>query len=656
MVLLWAESGFVLIMLMAYFTMSNAYPQTTIIEYNATYCSGIERYEKSSTYEANLEAVLQSIAHNASFSRFNIFIQGQASNRVFALFQCRGDLSLQECSQCVSQANILLQRRCNRTKGAQLYFDGCYLRYNSTSFFNQLDMSMETFLINARESSNPTEFNRTLETFLVNLISNAVRRKGHSINSTTTPNSEHMYGVTQCRGDMSETHCRECLQHAVNDILGYGTHIGARVVTGSCYIRFENNPSFLASGAHFLLPSPSPTNSPSTKGVSSHTSSKLPLILGLVGGVLAFLFILSVVAIQRGGYFDLLLRRIEDNTDKDAPYFDKNDPALFTYEELKTATEEFHSDNKLGEGVYGSLYKGILRDGRHVAIKKLNVASKQEKQRFLNEVGLITTVQHRNLVRLIGCCLEGPETLLVYEYMPNRSLDKFIFNPQKGETLQWPARLNIIVGVARGLTYLHDNSEVRIVHRDIKASNILLDEKLDAKITDFAFAKLFDDDTSHVSTSAAGTFGYMAPEYAMHGHLTEKADIFSFGILVLEVVTGRKSVDMNQPPSKRLLLEWVWTLHEEGDLLDLIDPTLDHEAFGSQIIKVIKIALLCTQAAASLRPPMSRVMFMLSGEVKIDKRPTKPAFLQWKEIESLLHRTQYGKQEHGGDSISITFA
>ncbi|XP_028086342.1 probable LRR receptor-like serine/threonine-protein kinase At1g56140 isoform X1 [Camellia sinensis] len=232
-------------------------------------------------------------------------------------------------------------------------------------------------------------------------------------------------------------------------------------------------------------------------------------------------------------------------------------PYTFSYAELRAATEDFHPANKLGEGGFGPVYKGTLNDGRVVAVKQLSVASRQGKTQFVTEIATISAVQHRNLVKLYGCCIEGDKRLLVYEYLENRSLDQALFVGNRSFYLDWPTRFDICLGVARGLAYLHEESRLRIVHRDVKASNILLDSGLNPKISDFGLAKLYDDKKTHMSTRVAGTIGYLAPEYAMRGHLTEKVDVFSFGVVALEIVSGRLNSDSSLEQEKIYLLEWV---------------------------------------------------------------------------------------------------
>jgi len=301
---------------------------------------------------------------------------------------------------------------------------------------------------------------------------------------------------------------------------------------------------------------------------------------------------------------------------------------LFTLKTLIEATDNFHEDKKLGEGGFGPVYKGTTRDGNEIAVKKLSVESGQGKVEFMNEVELVANVQHRNLVKLIGCCAEGPERLLVYEYLPNRSLDTFVFDSEKKSQLDWEKRYHIIMGIARGLLYLHEDSHLRIIHRDIKANNILLDEELNPKIADFGLARLFTEDKNHIQTRVAGTYGYMAPEYAMQGQLSVKTDIYSFGVLVLEIVSGRKSSDTDFPEEIETLLEWAWTLFKNGNLLSVIDSTLRETCWEEQVLRCIHVALLCTQADAGIRPSISNVILMISSATVTLPIPTHPAFMK----------------------------
>ncbi|XP_022932567.1 probable LRR receptor-like serine/threonine-protein kinase At1g56140 isoform X9 [Cucurbita moschata] len=300
-------------------------------------------------------------------------------------------------------------------------------------------------------------------------------------------------------------------------------------------------------------------------------------------------------------------------------------PHTFSYSELRNATEDFSSSNKLGEGGFGPVTKGILNDGRVIAVKQLSIKSDQGRNQFLAEISTISAVQHRNLVKLYGCCIEGQKRLLVYEYLEKKSLDQALFG-KRTFVLDWPKRFAICMGVARGLTYLHEESRLRIVHRDIKASNILLDADLNPKISDFGLAKLYDDKKTHMSTLVAGTIGYLAPEYAMRGHLTEKADVFSFGVVALEIVSGRPNSAPGLEEDRVFLLEWAWYLYENDREIELVDSDLS--TFNEDEVKrVIRVGLMCTQTSSGRRPSMSRVVAMLCGDIEVASVPSKPGYL-----------------------------
>ncbi|KAE8720677.1 hypothetical protein F3Y22_tig00018586pilonHSYRG00016 [Hibiscus syriacus] len=252
------------------------------------------------------------------------------------------------------------------------------------------------------------------------------------------------------------------------------------------------------------------------------------------------------------------------------------------------------------------------------------------------EIATISAVQHRKLVKLHGCCFEGKRHLLVYEFLENKSLDQALFG-HSGLHLDWPTRYNICLETARGLAYLHEESRPRIVHRDVKACNILLDAQLCPKISDFGLAKLYDDRKTNISTRVAGTIGYLAPEYAMHGHLTEKADVFGFGIVALEILSGRPNSDNSMEDDKIYLLEWAWVLHENNESLDLVDRNLI-EFDENEALRVVKVALLCTQGSPSMRPPMSRVVAMLAGDTEVTGVITRPSYLTDWSFKDLTRR------------------
>ncbi|XP_030955199.1 G-type lectin S-receptor-like serine/threonine-protein kinase At4g27290 isoform X2 [Quercus lobata] len=295
------------------------------------------------------------------------------------------------------------------------------------------------------------------------------------------------------------------------------------------------------------------------------------------------------------------------------------------------ATDNFAPNNKLGEGGFGPVYKGILEDGQEIAIKRLSRSSGQGLNEFKNEVRLIAKLQHRNLVKLVACCIQGEEKILVYEYMPNKSLDSFIFDQTKRTLLNWSMSFNIICGIARGLQYLHQDSRLRIIHRDLKASNVLLDIEMNPKISDFGAARTFGGDQLEGNTNRVmGTCGYMAPEYAFDGLFSTKSDVFSFGILLLEIICGKKSRGLFHPNHSLNLIGYAWRLWNEGRPLELTDECFRQSSTLSEVLRCIHISLLCLQQCPEDRPSMSSVIVMLGSEGALPQ-PKQPGFFLEKD-------------------------
>ncbi|KAK7339865.1 hypothetical protein VNO77_20551 [Canavalia gladiata] len=302
----------------------------------------------------------------------------------------------------------------------------------------------------------------------------------------------------------------------------------------------------------------------------------------------------------------------------------------FSYNSLRSATGDFQPSSKIGGGGYGVVYKGVLRDGTQVAIKSLSGESKQGTHEFMTEIDMISNIRHPNLVELIGCCVEGSHRILVYEFLENNSLaSSLLGSKSKYVALDWSKRAAICRGTASGLSFLHDEAQPNIVHRDIKASNILLDRNFNPKIGDFGLAKLFPDNVTHVSTRVAGTVGYLAPEYALLGQLTKKADVYSFGILMLEIISGKSSSKAAFEDDFLVLVEWAWKLKEENRLLNLVDSELS-KYDESEVYRFLIVALFCTQSAAQHRPSMKQVLEMLSKEVHLNEKAlTEPGIYRW---------------------------
>ncbi|XP_073147580.1 G-type lectin S-receptor-like serine/threonine-protein kinase At1g11300 isoform X2 [Henckelia pumila] len=300
---------------------------------------------------------------------------------------------------------------------------------------------------------------------------------------------------------------------------------------------------------------------------------------------------------------------------------------LFKFTTLVNATNSFDIHNKLGQGGFGPVYKGVLANGQEIAVKRLARSSDQGVEELMNEVVVISKLQHRNLVRLLGCCVEGEENMLIYEYMPNGSLDGYLFDSHKQGFLDWRKRVIIIEGICRGLLYLHRDSRLKIIHRDLKASNILLDEELNPKISDFGMARIFGEKEDQANTTrVVGTYGYMAPEYAVRGRLSEKSDVFSFGVLLLEIISGRRNASFENDEQSPSLIGYAWRLWNEEKIVDLVDPLVHDSPMEKEIARYANVGLLCVEEIAKDRPNISTILSMLSNEIAELPHPRQPAF------------------------------
>ncbi|KAL3844440.1 hypothetical protein ACJIZ3_001843 [Penstemon smallii] len=317
-----------------------------------------------------------------------------------------------------------------------------------------------------------------------------------------------------------------------------------------------------------------------------------------------------------------------------------HDLRQFTYASILAATSNFSSGNKLGEGGFGPVYKGKTPEGNEIAVKVLSKSSGQGLLEFKTELILISKLQHVNLVKLGGFCIHEDDKMIIYEYMPNKSLDFYLFDPSKRDQLDWGRRLNIIEGIAQGLLYLHKYSRLSIVHRDLKSGNILLDSNLNPKISDFGLARIFKQNTDEANTNRrVGTYGYMAPEYAMQGIFSYKSDVYSFGVLVLEIASGRKNSSFRHIEGPLNLVEYAWELWSKDSALELMDPTLRSSCIISQFQKCINIGLLCVENRAADRPTIEDIISMLKNETSSLPVPKHPAFITRNVVLEQLAKT-----------------
>ncbi|KAK4420698.1 G-type lectin S-receptor-like serine/threonine-protein kinase [Sesamum alatum] len=367
---------------------------------------------------------------------------------------------------------------------------------------------------------------------------------------------------------------------------------------------------------YIRLPDSELDSSTDSEEEKEKTSHRKLIVISIVSGVLVSGFV-------NGGILLMARRkrRAVKRTNEDLEF------PLLKWATIVAATNNFSTENLIGEGGFGPVYRGNLSAEEEIAVKRLSRTSGQGLEEFKNEVLLIAKLQHRNLVRLLGCCIEGEERILIYEYLPNKSLDRFIFDKKRRTLLTWPKRFDIIMGIARGLQYLHHDSRLKIIHRDLKSSNILLDGNLNPKISDFGLARTFGDNQSIARTKrVVGTYGYMAPEYAIEGKFSVKSDIFSMGVVLLEIVCGQKNRGFDHCNNCYSLLGHAWLLWKENKTLELMDECLNDTFVESEVKRCVQVGLLCVQKNAEDRPIMSSVLFMLGTEGAILPEPKEPGF------------------------------
>ncbi|XP_011004254.1 PREDICTED: putative receptor-like protein kinase At4g00960 isoform X3 [Populus euphratica] len=557
------------------------------------FCSNdVGNYTTNSSFQRNLNSVLSSLDSNTQidYGFYNLSVGQPGPDQANVIALCRGDIGVDECQNCIRNSSGKILQVCPNQKEAFGVADTCILRYSNKSIFGVMEEKPVSILVNVVNATDVNQFNQALQTLMSRLRSTAA--SGNSLRKFATGNEtagfDTIYGLVQCTPDLSEPQCDECIAGAIRVIATCcddGQLVGrqgARITRPSCNLRYEVYSFFGFTPATPQLPaSPSPQ-------APSVPPPPPPAEAG------------------------------DETITPESLQFD--------FSTIRAATDNFSEENKLGQGGFGSVYKGTLSNGQEVAVKRLSKDSGQGDLEFKNEVLLVAKLQHRNLVRLQGFCLQGIERLLIYEFVPNASLDHFVFNQARRAQLDWERRYKIIGGIARGLLYLHEDSRLRIIHRDLKASNILLDADMNPKISDFGMAKLFVMDETQGNTSRiVGTYGYMAPEYAMHGQFSVKSDVFSFGVLILEIVSGQKNNCFRNGETVEDLLSYAWRNWREGTGLNVIDPALSTGP-RTEMMRCIQIGLLCVQENIADRPTMASIVLMLSSYSLTLPVPSQPAF------------------------------
>ncbi|KAF3450460.1 hypothetical protein FNV43_RR06543 [Rhamnella rubrinervis] len=612
---------------------TQTFSQPSFVGYDCENKQG--NYTINSTYQANLNRLLSSLPSNTdnNYGFYNSSY-GQNSDQVYAVGLCRGDIRPDACRSCLNYSRNSITKRCPNQKDAIEWYDECLLRYSHRSIFGIMETSPYIYLVNSDNiTSNVDGFNEELMNLFYKLRSEAAGgnslRKYAAGKALFAPNFQTIYALVQCTPDLSKIECENCLGDAFSAISQccIGKR-GVQAIYPSCRIRYELNQFYDSTEDDISVPPPSSTPNSTTTPTSSKgkkrntTGTVIAAVLPCLGFVVVIISICSYLRLRK------TRERLETGPScETVEEIGSQESLQYDFDTIRFATNNFSEANKLGQGGFGPVFKGRLSSGQDIAVKRLSRDSGQGDQEFKNEVMLVAKLQHRNLVRLLGFCLKRSERLLVYEFVPNASLDHFIFDPIRRSNLDWERRYKIIGGIARGLLYLHEDSRLRIIHRDLKASNILLDEEMNPKISDFGMARLFIVDQTQGNTSRiVGTYGYMAPEYAMHGQFSVKSDVFSFGVLLLEIVSGQRNSCFRHGENVDDLVSYAWQQWSEGKGKDMIDLSLLDACSVNEAVRWIHIALLCVQEDPNDRPYMSSVVLMLASKSVQLPQPSKPPF------------------------------
>ncbi|KAH9617613.1 hypothetical protein KSS87_023204 [Heliosperma pusillum] len=569
------------------------------VTYLESSCSENLQYDQGRAFENNLDLVLSNLTSKATTNKFYNFTAGEGTNKVYGLFLCNNVYINQVCQDCILIAKGEIQRRCPSSKEAIVWYTECMLRYANRNIFSINDISR--FYYVETGPAKYSQFNQDLTDTFISLSHQVTSGNFSTLSATTVvyvTKEISLCCYVDCTPDLSPSNCGKCLQTGVGRVKTNGTLSGV-LLQPSCRLMYG------FSDAGFQ-----PT---AVKG--------LYVALGIVSLVAAASLLWNIVTSLKRTKIAGRPAGLEDMETMENLHFE--------FDAIQSATDNFSASNKLGQGGFGIVYMGTLPDGQAIAVKRLSKTSGQGIREFKMEACLAAKLQHKNLVKLFGFCLERDEMLLVYEFVPNKSLDRHLFDPKGRAHLNWGARYKIIVGIARGLLYLHEDSHPRIIHRDLKPSNILLDGEMSSKIADFGMAKLFGGDQTQGDTSrVAGTFGYMAPEYVTTGHFSVKSDIFSYGVILLEIVSGLRINSPDPEIEDENFLNYVWRLWDEGNLLKLLDPSLENDFSKDEVERCIHVGLLCIQEDPAKRPNIASILFMLH---------TKPISLPLPELPITFH-------------------
>ncbi|CAL4897914.1 unnamed protein product [Urochloa decumbens] len=617
-------------------------------------CSATDNYTDSSQYKRNLDQLFVAFPTEAGDNGW--FYKGSAgsgADEVFGLIMCFADRNATQCLDCLAGAGAGIRQACPGSRNANATYDACLLRYSATPIPADADLGAVFAVYVSGEPVTSQGLGNAwlrLMTKLTAGVTASPRRLAND--SAPYSSSQEMYGLAQCTRDLNASECTSCINNYVGRLGDlFPNNTGGAIKGYSCYLRYQVGsfeitlpPTPALPPA--ALPTPTPPQQPSPEPGSS-SNSKTGLAIGLSVGAASLIVLGSLIWLHRlrrrkrarlldegrgreleqGNFF-------EDEPAMDEDEFEKGTgPKRFRYGELAEATDNFSDNHKLGEGGFGSVYRGFLKDmGLEVAIKRVSKGSKQGKKEYASEVRIISRLRHRNLVQLIGWCHGGGELLLVYELMPNGSLDTHLHSSGEDNQLPWSRRHEIVLGLGSALLYLHQDWEQCVLHRDIKPSNVMLDASFSAKLGDFGLARLVDHGRGSHTTVLAGTMGYMDPECMITGRASAESDVYSFGVVLLEVACGRRPMvprrrggeeEEEEDDGAVHIVQWVWEFYGKGDVIGAADERLKGEFDAGEMEAVVLVGLWCAHPDRSLRPSIRQAVNVLRGEAPLPSLPAR---------------------------------
>ncbi|XP_010237494.1 cysteine-rich receptor-like protein kinase 6 isoform X2 [Brachypodium distachyon] len=587
---------------------------------NRSFCTDADGTHKpNSTYRSNLRSLADELIARATKSHSATGMSGGASSdKAYGAVLCRGDSTGADCGRLLREAfESTINAVCALHRDVAFYSELYQLRFSDKDFLSTFSNAPEWVdgtNLNLVPDAEAGQFDEVVAE-LTRTLAEAAAEQPDRYKTADAPwpsreRERRVYGLAQCTQDMPPDRCRVCLYAIAAEIrrkIGSGK-MGGAIHGAQCTLRYETDTQFFAT--------------------TGQREDHALLIIGTVYSLsvictrLLFWLLCIIRRRRKGGETNSMEQR--ENMDEVLRLWKSEDTnsefSLYDFAQIADATDNFSSSQILGEGGFGPVYK-------EVAIKRLAARSRQGLVEFKNEIQLVAKLQHRHLVRLLGCCVHNEEKILIYEYMTNKSLDYFIFDPIRRTSLNWKIRMKIVEGIAQGLLYLHEHSRLRIIHRDLKAGNILLDVELIPKISDFGMARIFPSDATQTKASRlVGTYGYMAPEYAFEGLLSIKSDVFSFGVLLLEIISGRRSAGFQHYGEFQNLLQYAWQMWKDKRWNEFSDQSFGDECKPGDMMKYLTLALMCVQVKAIDRPTMSNVVTMLNSDEISIPEPRQPAY------------------------------